>query len=668
MIYLSAFAILALTLKLFLAFDFISLILLIFLTIVAICIYKRASSMFLIPFFIGLALAFSIDKSTSGEVSTNLIVIKASDNYVLARNLFSTYYISAKGHSFEIGDIINVTGSLSKLEFSHKEQGFDLINYYRSYSCYAELNAQSITLVFHNFIRMREFANYLFKNYNEEAKSLAKSLIFHTSIDSQLYSSLQEIGIVHLIATSSFHIAFLNQVITSFLDKNSRSKYGHLIPLITSFSLLILSSYNFSIQRIFLMNGLAALNKLLKKFPYLNYLERLSISGIIILFFQPSYILNTGFYFIYIPCTFSYLLGNRLSKRSRYKQVKRSLIFFVCLLPINAYYNCGFNVLSTFLQLLFAPIFSSIFVLNFTCFIPGLGKFILNPTNTFIYLTLTRIAEIKIFISTGELSAWLIFLIYLSYLCFLYFDEIKLKLISHKIILFPVIVLAISICPRIIPRYEVYFIDVNQGDSTLIINGNQNVLIDTGGSVYEDMAKECLLPFFRSKKIYSLDAVILTHSDFDHSGALASLKENFPVKETYYGPDFQTINVGNLKFDNLNRYYNNYSESNEKSAVLSFKIKNSSFLITGDAPTSIEKDILNSGKLGKVNYLKLGHHGSSDSSSLDFLKATNPDLAIISCGLNNMYHHPSYEVIQRLEDLNIPYKRTDYDGTIKIKL
>lgn len=88
----------------------------------------------------------------------------------------------------------------------------------------------------------------------------------------------------------------------------------------------------------------------------------------------------------------------------------------------------------------------------------------------------------------------------------------------------------------------------------------------------------------------------------------------------------------------------------------------------GDATENVEKKMLNHYKNLHHDYLKIGHHGSNTSSSLSFLKAVSPKVAIISCGKNNRYGHPSKEVISRLNKLDIEIKRTDVDGTIKFYL
>ncbi|MFA6862129.1 MAG: MBL fold metallo-hydrolase [Bacilli bacterium] len=230
------------------------------------------------------------------------------------------------------------------------------------------------------------------------------------------------------------------------------------------------------------------------------------------------------------------------------------------------------------------------------------------------------------------------------------------------------LILLISFCPDYFDHYEVTFIDVGQGDSTLIRNGKSNILIDTGGSTKTDLGTNCLVPYLRKRKIRKLDAVLITHLDYDHYGALESLKNHFQVDQVIYGNDFADFEnhsyvLGNLKIKNLN-LYNISTDTNDQSGVFSFSIKDTSFLIEGDAPINIEKKILKDNPDIKVDYLKLGHHGSKTSSCFEYLKALEPKIAIISCGLNNQYGHPDKEVIARLEKLNIEYHRTDYEKTI----
>jgi competence protein ComEC len=212
------------------------------------------------------------------------------------------------------------------------------------------------------------------------------------------------------------------------------------------------------------------------------------------------------------------------------------------------------------------------------------------------------------------------------------------------------------------------FINVGQGDSTLIVNKGHYYLIDTGGVINNDLAINTLIPYFKKKGIYHLDCLFITHSDFDHCGAKESLVENFKVNEIIEKNDFQTKSFVDISFTNLNIYSSLWEEPNDTSLVLYTTINNKNILLMGDAPSAIEKKIVNDYPDLQVDYLKLGHHGSSSSSCYEFLKTYKPLLSIISCGLNNKYNHPNEEVVARLNKLNLNYRRTDIEGTIQIRL
>ena len=111
-----------------------------------------------------------------------------------------------------------------------------------------------------------------------------------------------------------------------------------------------------------------------------------------------------------------------------------------------------------------------------------------------------------------------------------------------------------------------------------------------------------------------------------------------------------------------------WKEENDYSLVLYTSINNKGIMLMGDAPKNIEKKIVNDYPKLRVDILKLGHHGSSTSSSYELLNTYKPKISIISCGLKNKYNHPNKEVVVRLEKLNLPYRRTDEEGTIKLKL
>ena len=123
--------------------------------------------------------------------------------------------------------------------------------------------------------------------------------------------------------------------------------------------------------------------------------------------------------------------------------------------------------------------------------------------------------------------------------------------------------------------------------------------------------------------------------------------------------------MGNLTFHNFNYYFDDRSEENDKSLVLSFYICHRNFVICGDAPKVIEKEIINHEEKIPCDILRVGHHGSNTSTSEAWIKYLNPKEAVISVGKNNRYGHPNQEVLSLLHKYQIKIRRTDIEGTIK---
>lgn len=229
----------------------------------------------------------------------------------------------------------------------------------------------------------------------------------------------------------------------------------------------------------------------------------------------------------------------------------------------------------------------------------------------------------------------------------------------------------------------IHYIDVGQADSILIRYLDNNVLIDAGNN----SDGEKLVSYFKSLGINNFNYVIGTHAHEDHVGGMDDIINNFSI-EHFYMPDvvsntmtyedildslykkkikyetpsvdskfccqdicFKVLSVGNDKED-----------LNDTSIVLRLEYKNTSYLFTGDASTSVEKQILDKDISSTV--LKVGHHGSQYSSSAQFLNKVKPQYSIISVGKDNKYGHPKSIVLNKLKRLNSIVYRTDLDGTI----
>lgn len=136
-------------------------------------------------------------------------------------------------------------------------------------------------------------------------------------------------------------------------------------------------------------------------------------------------------------------------------------------------------------------------------------------------------------------------------------------------------------------------------------------------------------------------------------------------KNTYQVKEGQIFYLGDLVLIELNK---EFSDENDSSSVFLLIYNDVKVLLTGDASIKSEKYILDNYDIGKINILKLGHHGSKTSTSNLLLKSTSPDLALISCGYNNKFKHPHKETLKKLNKYRISYLRTDFEGTITIDL
>lgn len=234
---------------------------------------------------------------------------------------------------------------------------------------------------------------------------------------------------------------------------------------------------------------------------------------------------------------------------------------------------------------------------------------------------------------------------------------------------------------------EVHYIDVGQGDSILIKAKDKNILIDAGSNSYSDY----LIDYLLSENVSQLDYIFATHPHEDHIGSMDEIIDYFQVGKIIMPNVIHTSYAFESLIDSIERNNltitaasagdsfdingaqlhilgpigENYSNLNDYSIVLKLLNGKNSFLFTGDAEQISENEILdNYYNLLDSDVLKLGHHGSSSSTSEDFLRAVNPDYGVISVGHNNRYGHPDREILDRLELNYVDYYRTDIDGSI----
>jgi competence protein ComEC len=209
--------------------------------------------------------------------------------------------------------------------------------------------------------------------------------------------------------------------------------------------------------------------------------------------------------------------------------------------------------------------------------------------------------------------------------------------------------------------YEVIFVNVYQGDCIIFKSryGKEIYMVDTGGSRTYDIASNVLVPLFELLNVDCIRTLIITHSDYDHCGALDNLVELIEIKNIYY--QVENIDIFGFEFINLNDGV--YDNANDNSIVLYGEYYYLKLLLMGDVSSKVEKDIIVKYPTLDVDIIKVAHHGSKYSTCIELLEEYHPRVAILSYGYNN-YGHPSLEVVNRLKSIGSRIYSTYKDGTL----
>jgi competence protein ComEC len=246
------------------------------------------------------------------------------------------------------------------------------------------------------------------------------------------------------------------------------------------------------------------------------------------------------------------------------------------------------------------------------------------------------------------------------------------------------------------PATDIWFIDVGQGDATLLrFPDGATMLVDAGS----EMAGPQLVGFLKRRGITHLDAVVASHADGDHIGGMAGVLDSIPAGTLFVGGSI----AGTEGFERLQSVVKDRStpvvtlrrgaqlevgegneaiqvlhptddfllegdERNDASVVLRIPLGGETLLLAGDAEADAELSMLDSGVDVRSTILKVGHHGADTSSSEQFLQQIAAKTAIISCGRLNRYGHPHPELLKRLQSLAMETWRTDSDGTIHLQV
>ena len=586
-----------------------------------------------------------------------------------------------------MGDKVNVIGTLEPL---NNNTNFNLFNYKKymlSKNTYYMMKANNIKLIKANKNVLFKLKNNLINRINKIKRSDYLKLFIlgdNSYIDKDVKNSYSINGISHLFSISGMHITLLSGIILYLLNKIKKTKFNYSIVIIVLLVFVFLTNFTPSVIRATMLFIFLYFNKI---FNFnLSTFKIILFIMIVVLIINPYNIYNVGFLFSYIISIYLIIFSKIINKYKGYlfKILITSFISFLVSIPILINNFFSINLVSIFNNIIFVPLISLIiFPLSLIT--------LLIPKIDYIYILVINILEsFSLFITRFKIEITLkhtsIFIIIFYFLLITLILNKMLKN-NYKYLLLLVIVLFIHAnINYIIKKNFINFIDVGNGDSSLLRLNHKTILIDTGGNMFYELSTN-LINYLKSEGIFKLNYLILTHGDYDHMGEAINLVNNFEVEKVIFNcgefnelekelikvlnkkkiPYYSCIKELNIT-DNKLYFLNNkdYGNENDNSSVIYTELNNYKFLFMGDASVEVEEDLIEKYSLKNIDVLKVGHHGSKTSSGIEFINEINPKYSIISVGKNNRYGHPNDNVLENLESSKI--YRTDQDGSIMFKI
>ncbi|MEG1899950.1 MAG: DNA internalization-related competence protein ComEC/Rec2 [Bacilli bacterium] len=604
------------------------------------------------------------------------------------------YYLKDKPYiKLELGMKVKLIGELIKPSNNTVPNTFNYIKYlYRNHKFYM-LNINSIEVISNNHNIFYSIKNMINNKIDKLtlSKGYIKAFVLggYNGLDDDALISYRNNGISHLLAVSGMNISLIATFVLFILKKiGIYENKRYFITILFILLFMFLTSFTGSVMRASIFFILLSINKIY--YFNISTLNIMVLTLIVILFINPFIIYDVGFLFSFVISFYLIWFNKLLENKSYFKSlIMIGIISFLSSFPITIYNFYQVNILSIIYNLFFVPFVS---IIIFPLAIIALFLTFLDPIFYFLVNIMENLSIFLNNINFGKIILmkpnFIVIIIY--YVVITYFLKSLEKKKYFPIIYFFLIVLIHYNFNYIISKDSLMMIDVGQGDSFLFSVDNKYILIDTGGKMFgqSKIAENILLPYLKSKGIKKLEYLILTHGDYDHLGEANKLINSMDInkvlfnkneyndnelkvianlkkKKISYSSSFTNITYNNLRIKSLNT---NLIDENDSSIILLINYKGISMLLMGDSSIKSEKYILNEYKLKDVHILKVGHHGSKTSTSEEFLKKVNPDISLISVGLNNKFKHPSEIVINRLKNINTKIYLTSTDGSVIIDL
>jgi len=591
-------------------------------------------------------------------------------------------------YTWKLGDTIQIIGEIQTPNDSTIFNGFSYRHYLYSKKIYHIVNIDTIEKIDNNSNIFYGIKNIIIKRIakSSNAKYLQTFLLGDKILlEEKTIESYQKNGVSHLFAISGMHISLFVAILSWLFQK---CRHRHFILSIFFCFYAFLTGFTASIIR---ATTLFIFSSSRRKPIYI-----LILLSFILLLYNPFIIYDIGFLFSFIISGYLLLFGKKMEKiqNSILRLWMTSFFCFIVSIPISIISFHEIYWLSSIFNIFFVPLIS------YLVFPLTILTFIFPFFDGFLGVAVYLMEQLSFFCNTFSISTPMYDISLMIFL--FYYILITLSIIKPKIS----IILGLTLCFHIFYKNldshdYITILDVGQGDSILLeLSNNRNILIDTGGILnYKkeawqirkketNLAKNKIIPYLKSRGIGKLDALVLTHGDFDHLGEAMHLLERFKVQQvimnsgmnnsyenkiieycnqhniTYQQISRKTVVIANQTFSFLND--KDSQNENEDSLIFYTQLRGKNILFMGDAGKESEEEILKNYQLPQIDIFKVGHHGSRNSSSSSFIDTIKPKYSLIGVGKNNRYKHPHEEALEVLTNSQI--YRTDRNGSIQIKL
>lgn len=604
------------------------------------------------------------------------------------------------------GQTVEIVGRLVQPSDPTVPHRFNFRNFLRNQGIYLTIHTSELTVTDTNFSPWRfqyNLAAWIQGRFPPLTSSYLQAFFLgiRDDMDDATMDIYSDLGILHIFAISGIHLNLMSEIVRVVLKQIGLIEtLIDIILIVFCIAFLFITGGSVSIIRACAMTIFAILNRQIKL--DLSSFDIFSIVFLANFVLKPQLVYQRGFQLSYW-ITFVLICCRPALQGLTPIRARMSIVFLarMAAIPLTVSSLYVVNMTSYLTNLLLVPVLMQLImpVLLISLFLP-----ILSPLTEFLLRSFEYINEflgsiLTINITFGNVPLLIVILLLTLLLisCYVYENYKKMWI---RLALIAVYVLILEMNRLWQPYTSITFLDVGQGDATIIRSPYQacTIVIDTGGDVSRihrenpSIFSNTLEPYLLGAGVRNIDFLILTHEHYDHVGEAINLMSGFNVRnillsEAEWGfqllaiaeeaqrlgipihivRPFDTFSCANQVYTFIHDEIDNLNVD-ENSLVTTVEIDGFNVLLTGDIGHITEPAILANNHLAHFDIYQVAHHGSRHSNSLEFLDALNIKYAVVQAGRNNFYGHPSVELFEVVNELNIPLLNNAQHGTVQFRL